>query len=188
MSSYIPDYWTKQVTLRDGTNVFLRPEKKSDLAMLKDMFRSLSNASKRFLTAEVTEERIEGWIKNLDYEKALPILSVITAQDGYERIISTASLGFDDSDYYKHKTEFGITVHDDYQNLGLGTIVTKHMIDIARKMGLKKMYLRVQTDNERAIHVYKKCGFHIEGKLEMEYWNYISKTYGDDYQMAILLN
>jgi diamine N-acetyltransferase len=54
-------------------------------------------------------------------------------------------------------------------------------------MGLKKLYLRVQTDNERAIHVYEKCGFHIEGKLEMEYWNFISGEYGDDYQMAIFL-
>jgi diamine N-acetyltransferase len=61
------------------------------------------------------------------------------------------------------------------------------MIMIARRMGLKKMYLRIQKDNLRAIHVYEKCGFHIEGNLEREYWNYISKTYGDDYHMAILL-
>jgi RimJ/RimL family protein N-acetyltransferase len=187
MGSNIPEYWTKQVTLRDGTKVLLRPEKKTDLSLLKEMFSNLSEESKRFLTAEVTEARIEDWIENLDYEKALPILSVIKDQDGNERIVSAASLGFNDSDYYKHKTEFGITVHDDYQNKGLGTIVTKHMIDIARRMGLKKIYLRVQTDNERAIHVYMKCGFQIEGKLEMEYWNYISKTYGDDYQMAVLL-
>jgi len=155
--------------------------------MIKTLFQSLSDNSKRFLTAEITDERIEGWIENLDYEKALPILSVIRDHKGQERIISAASLEFDDSVHGKHKTVFGITVHDDYQNHGLGTIVTRHMIEVARRMGLKKLYLRVQTDNERAIHVYEKCGFHIEGKLEMEYWNFISGEYGDDYQMAIFL-
>ena len=187
MSSDVPEYWTKQVTLRDGTKVLLRPEKKTDLHMIKSMFNTLSDDSKRFLTAEITDERIEGWIENLDYEKALPILSVIKDPNGQERIISGASIEFDDSVHGKHKTVLGITVHDDYQNQGLGTIVTRHMIEVARKMGLKKMWLRVQTDNERAIHVYEKCGFHIEGKLEMEYWNFISGEYGDDYQMAILL-
>ena len=187
MSSHIPDYWVKNVTLRDGTKVLLRPEKKSDLSMLKSMFKSLSEDSKRFLTAEITEERIEGWIKNLDYEIALPIVSVIKDSNGWQRIISAASLEFYKETAFKHKTVFGITVHDDYQNQGLGTIVTKHMIEIARRMGLKKMYLRVETDNMRAIHVYKKCGFHIEGKLEMEYWNFITGEYGDDYQMAIFL-
>ena len=187
MSSDVPDYWIKNVTLRDGTKVLLRPEKKSDLSMLKSMFQSLSDNSKRFLTAEITEERIEGWITNLDYETALPIVSIIQDPNGHERIISAASLEFHKSVVFKHKTVFGITVHDDYQNQGLGTIVTQHMIDIARRMGLKKMYLRVQTENERAIHVYKKCGFHIEGKLEMEYWNYITREYGDDYQMVIFL-
>ncbi|MHA2203744.1 MAG: N-acetyltransferase family protein, partial [Candidatus Hodarchaeales archaeon] len=178
MSSDIPDYWIKNVTLTDGTKVLLRPEKKSDLTMLKSMFQSLSDNSKRLLTAEIAEERIEGWITNLDYEIALPIVSVVQDPNGQERIISAASLEFYKSTSYKHKTVFGITVHDDYQNQGLGTIVTQHMIEIARRMGLKKMYLRVQTDNERAIHVYKKCGFHIEGRLEMEYWNFITGEYG----------
>mgnify|MGYP001814673351 CR=1 FL=1 len=63
---------------------------------------------------------------------------------------------------FKHKTEFAITVHDDYQNRGLGTIVTNHMVDIARGKGLKKVHLWVAAGNERAVHVYKKWGFHME--------------------------
>lgn len=187
MSSDIPQYWTKDIILRDGTRVLFRPEKPSDLDMLKAMFLNLSEDTRRFLTRPITEERIEGWITNLDYKKALPIVAITTEQKGQERIISVASLDFYSSDAIKHKTEFGITVHDDYQNRGLGIILTNHMIDIARQMGFKKVYLRVVTENERAIHVYKKCGFHIEGELKMEYWNYVTGEYGDDYQMAIFL-
>lgn len=179
--------WEKNVQLIDGTQVFLRPEKPSDLGMLKDMFLSLSNETLRFMQTPFTEERIERWIANLDYEKALPIVAVTKESGARERIISVASLDFNSTEAFKHKAEFAITVHDDYQNKGLGTILTRHMIDIARQLGLKKVYLRVTTDNERATHVYEKCGFHIEGRLRMECYNYITGEYDDDYQMAIFL-
>lgn len=155
--------------------------------MLKVMFLNLSQDTRRLLSRPITKERIEWWISNLDYQKSLPIVAITTEPKGKERIISVATLDFNSSDDSKHKTAFGITVHDDYQNRGLGTILTNHMIDIARHMGMKKVYLRVVTENVRAIHVYKKCGFHIEAELKMEYWNYVTGEYGDDYQMAIFL-
>jgi diamine N-acetyltransferase len=185
MSSDIPDYWKKNVKLRNGTKVLLRPEKKSDLPMLKEMFNSLSNDSKQFLTGEITEEMIESWIKALDYDKILPIVGV--HEESPDRILGAAVLSFYELDAYKHKTTFDITVRDDLQNQGLGTLLTLHMIDVTRRLGLKKVSLKVHTDNERAIHVYKKCGFHIEGKLEIDHWNYITGEYGDQYQMALLL-
>lgn len=181
MSSDIPQYWSKEIILDDGIKILFRPEKPSDLAMLKTMFLTLSEDTRK------TEERIEGLISNLDYNKSLPIVATINELDGQERIISIATLDFNSSEAFKHKAELGITVHEDYQNRGIGTVLTNHMVDIARQMGLKKVCLRVGTDNERAVHVYKKCGFHIEGELKVEYWNYVTGEYGDDYQMAIFL-
>lgn len=185
MNSDFPNYWTKTVTLRDGTIVLLRPEEKSDISMLKTMFLSLTDDSKQFLTGKITENIIESWIESLDYEKALPIVALI--ENDTDRIQGAAVLSFNESDAFKHKTTFDITVHDDCQNQGLGTILTLHMIDIAGRMGLQKIRLKVHTDNQRAIHVYKKCGFHIEGKLERDHWNYITGEYGDQYEMALLL-
>lgn len=78
-------------------------------------------------------------------------------------------------------------MHDDYQNRGLGTSMTKHMIEIARSKALKKIYLTVVTENRRAIRVYETCGFKIEGKLEKDHYNYMTGEYGDDYIMALLL-
>ena len=37
---------------------------------------------------------------------------------------------------FQHKAGFGITVYDDYRNRGQGTMLTKHILDIARQ---KKM-------------------------------------------------
>ena len=104
-----------------------------------------------------------------------------------ERIVATAALAFSQTEAFKHKAEFGITVHDDYQDRGLGTAMTKHMIEIARSRGLKKISLTVVTENSRAIRVYEKCGFRIEGRLEKDHYNYVTGEYGDDYVMALFL-
>ena len=115
----------------------------------------------------------------------MPILAVVRNTSGRDIVIASATLSFSEREVFKHKAEFGITVHDDYHDKGLGTQLTQHMIDIAREKGLKKVYLDVFTDNEKAIHVYKKCGFKIEGLLEKEH--YKDGEYGEDYLMAILL-
>ena len=187
MNIETPQHWTKEVILEDNTKVLLRPERKSDLDMLKSMFLNLTEETLRNYDTEFTEEMIEGWISNLDYNVGLPIVAVFCDHNGQERIVSVASLNFDSSPAHKHKTEFAITVHDDFQNKGLGTIIVNHMVEIARNKGLKKVFLRVDAKNQRAIHVYRKCGFVIEGKLLMNHWNYLSGNYGDDYQMAILM-
>lgn len=79
----------------------------------------------------------------------------------------------------------GITVHDDYQNMGIGTALLTHLIDIAKTRSLTKVWLHVKTDNNRAIHLYKKAGFTIEGKLHKA--SYIHGKYRDEYQMALFL-
>lgn len=78
-------------------------------------------------------------------------------------------------------------MHNDYQNLGLGTAMTRHMIEIARSKGLKKIYLTVVTENRCAIRVYENCGFKVESSLERDHYNYIAGDYGDDYIMSLQL-
>ncbi len=183
MAKY-PREWTKQVVLKSGTEVFLRPEQADDTDMLWQMFSTLSKESLGYLIHPFTRERIEGWTSNIDYSKHLPILALIQ-EDDRKRIIATASLSFHSRESNKHKAELGITVHDDYQNQGLGTIMVMHLLEIAQASKLKKIYLRVDTNNSRAIHVYEKCGFIKEAKLEKE--DYVDGRFRDDYRMAKFL-
>ena len=183
MSAYLREY-EKTITLGDGTTVLLRPELATDTEMLWQMFSTLSEESLRFLVLPFPRERIEEWTSNIDYEKALPILAVV--QRGKKtRVVATASLGFFDANAVKHKAEFGITVHDDFQSRGIGTALTKHMLNIAKKKKLRKVFLKVTTENERAIHVYEKCGFKIEARLTEE--NFIDGKYIDDYVMSVFM-
>mgnify|MGYP006266892031 CR=1 FL=1 len=61
----------------------------------------------------------------------------------------------------------------------------RHLLSIARIKKLKKVCLLVNTDNDRVVHLYKKVGFEIEGKLSRE--RYFDGKFGDEYRMAIFL-
>jgi RimJ/RimL family protein N-acetyltransferase len=182
--SKYPKEWTDTVSLKNGVAVFLRPELSGDTEMLWEMFSTLSKESLENLVYPFTRERIEGWTSSIDYGKHLPILAFVQ-EAGRKRIIGSASLSFHSQEAVKHKAELGITIHDSFQNQGLGVLMIKHLLKIAQTKGLKKIYLRVHTGNSRAIYVYEKCGFKIEAKLEKE--DYVNGKYRDDYRMAIFL-
>jgi putative acetyltransferase len=179
-----PKEWEKKVILNNCQEVLLRPELFTDTEMLWEMFSTLSEASLNNLVLPFTRERIESWTGNIDYDKNLPILALVEEEEK-QRIIGSASLSFNSAEALRHKAEFGITVHDNYQNIGLGTALVKHLLAIAQKKGLKKIFLLVDTDNSRAIHLYEKCGFQIEAKLRKEV--YRRGQFRDEYRMAIFL-
>lgn len=181
---HFPEKWEKEILLKNGKKVVLRPELPTDTEMLWEMFSTLSKASLDNLVEPFTRERIEGWTNNIDYGKNLPVLAIVE-DEKKARIIGSASLSFYSTEANRHKAELGITIHDNYQNLGLGTVMINHLLDIARKKGLKKVFLLVNATNSRAIHVYEKCGFEIEAKLAEEHSR--EGKLEDDYRMALFL-
>ena len=65
-----------------------------------------------------------------------------------------------------HRAEIGMMVRDDWQGKGVGTAIMRAAIDLADKwLNLTRLELTVFTDNERAIALYRKFGFEIEGTL-----------------------
>jgi putative acetyltransferase len=179
-----PSEWETVFTLKNGKKADFRPEQAADTEMLWKMFSTLSEKSVSNLAPPFTRERIERWTSNIDYDKVLTIVAVIEEKNE-QRIVGSASLSFDEREISKHKAELGIAVHDDYQNVGIGTAMLKHLLDIARMKKLRKVWLLVDTDNDRAVHIYKKAGFEIEGKLRDE--KYLKGQYRDLYRMAIFL-
>jgi L-phenylalanine/L-methionine N-acetyltransferase len=63
-----------------------------------------------------------------------------------------------------HVGEIGMGVRDSWQGKGVGTALMRAALDLADNwLGLKRVELTVYTDNERAIALYQKFGFEIEG-------------------------
>ena len=67
--------------------------------------------------------------------------------------------------------ELGIAITANMQNKGYGTEAINTLLRYAKeKLQLKKIFLRTRLYNERAIHVYKKCGFSVYKEEQARYY------------------
>ena len=64
-----------------------------------------------------------------------------------------------------HQVEFGVGVLKAYWGYGIGKNLLKESIDWADSNHIRKMTLKVLETNEKAILLYEKCGFEVEGIL-----------------------
>jgi putative acetyltransferase len=65
----------------------------------------------------------------------------------------------------KHVANLGLAVHPKAQGKGIGSALIEAVIDQADNwLNIIRLELDVYTDNERAISLYKKYGFEIEGE------------------------
>lgn len=85
-----------------------------------------------------------------------------------------------------HRALLGICVSKEFWNLGIATLLIKYIIDKGSKAGLIKIELEVRSDNKKAISLYKKMGFEVEGTIRKA--TYIDGSYYDNYFMGKFLN
>lgn len=178
---HYPASWEKDFVDKNGETLNFRPEQATDTEMLWAMFSTLSEATVSNLIPPFNRERVEGWTKNIDYSKVLAIVAVTWDA----RIVASGSLQFNPQPVMRHKAELGLTVYDSYQNRGIGTALLSHLLDIAKEKGLKKVHLTVRADNTRAIGLYRKFGFEVEGTFKKEMC--LNGEFLDDYRMALFL-
>jgi RimJ/RimL family protein N-acetyltransferase len=67
---------------------------------------------------------------------------------------------------FAHKVEFGVGILKDYWGYGIGKNLLAESVNWADTNNIKKITLNVLEINEKAINLYKKFGFKIEGILE----------------------
>jgi RimJ/RimL family protein N-acetyltransferase len=79
-----------------------------------------------------------------------------------------------------------MSVRKQYWGLGIGSLMLDTLIEWARANQIvKKINLRVRTDNQRAIRLYERKGFVIEGTSRKEILFYGS--YFDHHWMGLEL-
>jgi putative acetyltransferase len=83
------------------------------------------------------------------------------------RVVGAAGLVLEaNSPRRKHAASMGISVHDDFQGQGVGRTLMAALIEQADGwLNLRRVDLRVYTDNHGAIALYREFGFEVEGTL-----------------------
>ena len=148
--------YPKELTLRDGTSVTLRPMREDDAEASQAFFRSIPETDRYFLKHDVASTAvIAGWASNIDYARALPLIAL----DG-SRIIANGVLLRSRHGAYARVGTIRIVVEEASRQRGLGTALMKELCDIAADDGLERitseLVVGVQDD---AIGAAERLGF-----------------------------
>lgn len=90
-----------------------------------------------------------------------------------------------DLDHKNRQAEIGLYLDSKNQGKGYGSDAFRSLIRYGfQELNLHRLYLQVIDFNEKAIKMYEKLGFHIDGRLRESYFT--QKRYCDIVVMSIL--
>ena len=148
--------YQKEVKLRDGTKVLIRPMVAEDKDALYEFFKQVPREEVRYLRDDVgSREIVENWAAKLDYAKTLPIVAL---KD--DSIIADATLNRRRFGWKWHLGTARVFVHGDYRNVGLGQLMIEEIASLAHSLGLEKLVAELPDINAPAINAFNKAGFH----------------------------
>jgi RimJ/RimL family protein N-acetyltransferase len=99
----------------------------------------------------------------IDYLHHVALLAILKEND--QAIGGGRFIAYDEA-LPSRSAELAFAVADDFQGLGLGTIVLKHLIHIGRETGIKLFEADVIAENTAMIRVFEKSGLPITKTLE----------------------
>jgi GNAT superfamily N-acetyltransferase len=153
------DHWIE--SLRDGTRVLVRPLRDTDRALEETFIRRLSSEARRFRFLGDFKDPPPDLIKTLmhvDYDNDMAFVA-LAHDDGELREVGI-------SRYSKVKDssvcEFAITVADDWRGRGLAVVLMQHLMDVARKHKLTRMFSMDDVNNDGMRELAHYLGFKRE--------------------------
>ena len=157
-------YW-----LRNGLQLTIRPGIVDDGAELTSLVDKCAGQSD-FLTFNqgeyITDEAQCNMITELSQEKNGLLL--VAEMNG--KMVANLIFRRGKRPKVSHAGDFGIIVEQDYWGMGIGKLLIEELIQWATGIGeLRKINLKVRTDNERGIALYKTLGFSTEGQVQREF-------------------
>ena len=109
----------------------------------------------------------------------------IVATDG-DRVVGWCDITRDFFPTHRHCGSLGMGIIPDYRGKGLGRRLIAAALEKARQESFARIELSVHADNGRAIALYEKTGFVVEGVLKRSV--YIDGRYLDTICMAVMLD
>jgi acetyltransferase len=150
--------WERQITLRDGTAVFVRPIRPEDEALYGTFLAAVTpeDARMRFLGAmgKLSRSLIDSFT-HLDYARAMAFVALDMASGELLAVVRLHNNAANDSG------EYAIVVRSDCKGRGLGWQLMQIMIAYARAKGLRAIEGKVLHENKAMLDMCRQFGFAI---------------------------
>jgi RimJ/RimL family protein N-acetyltransferase len=157
-----PDFYSAQEQLRDGRPVTIRALRPNDEAsMLAAIDRTDAETRRRrfFVPKREFSTKEKTFFMNIDFVDHVALVAEID-EDGRTVIIGGGRYVVVGSG----RAEVAFTVVDAYQGQGVGTLLTRHLVGLARAAGLGQLSAEVLPENVSMRKVLEKFGFQARGR------------------------
>jgi GNAT superfamily N-acetyltransferase len=143
-------------TLRDGRSIEIRALKPSDRSAFTSAAGRVSAQSlyRRFFGPKrgFTEKETDFFV-NVDFQNHVALVAV-AVEDKCTAIVGAGRYIL----VQPGKAEVAFAVIDEYQGLGTGAALLRHLTLIARENGLQQLTAEVLAENVPMLTLFRKCG------------------------------
>lgn len=170
--------YRKLKTLPSGERLLLRPLTKEDEQQLVDLFARASDQDLQYFRSDAGDpEVVRSWVENLDLQTVFPLVAMANG-----KMVGEATLHFGEH-FHRHLAWVRIFLDRDYRRQGIGTLMVRCLIDIARRVGLQQLYAEVVLTQPQVVKAFENLGFRHEVTLE----DYFITDDGETLDMAIMV-
>jgi RimJ/RimL family protein N-acetyltransferase len=153
----------RDVRLRDGRQVCVRPARTSDSSAMQELFHRLpeQDVESRFLQKlSSLTDTVAQYLCSVDYEQEMAFAAVVGPSE-HERIVAASS-------YYLSPAtglaEVAYMVDPEWQGTGLGGLLHARMFEYARRRGVRGFRADVLMGNTRMMRVFQRAGHQLSVK------------------------
>jgi RimJ/RimL family protein N-acetyltransferase len=165
-------------TLPNGKRLLLRPLTKADKQGLVDLFARASRQDLEYFRSDAGDPAVvESWVDHLDLKRVFPLVAVVD-----DKIVGDATLHFGEH-YHRHLAWVRIFLDRQYRRQGIGTLMLRCLIEVARRVGLQQLYAEVLTNQPQVIKAFADLGCQHEVTLR----DYFLTDSGETLDMAIVV-
>ncbi len=160
MFRIIPEGLTykEHVLLKNGQGLIFRPADLGDIPKVESFMKRVSRESLRMrfmaaislVSADVIKQLCSG-----DFKSSGCLLAI----NGEDKESKVVGLGNYISGGNSHTAEVAFLIEDDYQGIGIGTLLLERLAGLAAANGFIEFEAEVLPDNQSMINVFKSSGF-----------------------------
>lgn len=176
----------QKIILKDGSEILFRRGAKEDAEEQVAYVKQVADETD-FLTfsSEDFNKTVEEEAQFLqEYEDKPRHVFFVAVKEG--EIVAALDVSSSHKPRMKHIGHLGISVMKSEWGKGIATEMMKLALDWAQLVGLRKMNLEVDTRNTRAIALYERLGFEMEGTQRRD--GFIDGEFRDAHLMGLLID
>ncbi|MBM4255059.1 MAG: GNAT family N-acetyltransferase [Deltaproteobacteria bacterium] len=149
------DEYPKDIVLKDGTAVTLRPLQQGDAERLVRFFQRVPAGDRWYLRHDVSDAAVvRSWATGVNYERVIPIIALSDDQ-----IVGDATLHRHRHGGSAHIGEIRLVIDPSARNRRLGTWMVLDLIQLATGLGLEKLVAEIAASEAAAIRALRHLDF-----------------------------